>query len=1113
MKNSNATSYFLRAAILAVAGMYPAFAANLGAAFPLYVSNINNNTIVKLDSSGNQSVFASGNHIQVPFGLAFDSAGNLYVASLANNSIVKLDASGNQTVFVSGGSLNGPTGLAFDANDNLFVSNQYGNNIVKVTPAGVQSVFASPGNLQSPFALAFDAAGNLYSTSNYIGGTVVKFDSAGNPTPFASNTPLPGAEGLAFDSAGNLYVSCHEADVSQHYLIRLDSNGNSAHVLSSNGELSGPAHLAFDAFGNLYVASDRNQEIVRVTAAGTQAVLTSGGNFATPYGIAFTRLPAGAATVTYSGTTTGIEVNNWRVSATPKSLDVDGDNVYGTWGAVNWTHNSYLQNVTWTFGSSGAQSANPGNALITDLLSPTSNVTAGIALSGFTFTVQGAGPDYSGMTLRVGVMEDVLDPTNWASDTFKGLEVKQVNGSGDSGVVPLRGGGSGTGKPAMYFYDIYPVQPGQTFSILAPNNVGGTSGNAGYLSAVSFDLAMVAQAQYFPSTLNFGGVQQGLSSAVKTVTVTSTGNAPLVISSIFATANFAQTNNCPASLAPGASCQISVTSTPQVLGAVSGSLTISDNSSAATSQTIALTATGLSAPVISISSASLDFGTQQAFTISAASSVTLTNNSPAGSAALSITSVTVTGPFAQTNNCPATLGTGASCQINVTFTPQSAAALNGQIVIKDNASGAPHTVSLTGTGTGTSSGTLSPSAVTFASQEQGTSGAQTVTLSNTGTAPLLITSIAITGSSFSQTNNCAATLTPAASCQIVITFGPPSIGNYTGSVNITDSNGNVRGSVQTINLTGTGVGIPKVVLSSTSVVFPSTLTGQSSAQTVTLSNTGTGPLNIASIVISPQNPFYQTNTCGTTLAQGATCQFTITFSPTAGNPYIGVIQMIDNDPSGYQNINLSGAGSWFSIAPLSLNFGGILPESSSAAQTITIANGNTQLTINSIKVTAGFTQTNNCSAIPPQGTCQISVVFKPTAASDYSGTVTINDQVSGAPFTQTIALTGTGKFAAANLSNTSLIFLVRPGASSTETVTLTNGGNIALTISSMTIPQNSNRFAQTNTCGVSVAPGKSCSINITYSGQSSSASAVLNIVDNAGTGTQSISLAGVTISF
>jgi hypothetical protein len=109
-----------------------------------------------------------------------------------------------------------------------------------------------------------------------------------------------------------------------------------------------------------------------------------------------------------------------------------------------------------------------------------------------------------------------------------------------------------------------------------------------------------------------------------------------------------------------------------------------------------------SAPAVSLSPTSLNFGSQAVGTTSAAQSVTLTNS---GNAALSITSIGITGTnsgdFAQTNNCPispATLAATASCTISVTFTPAATGTQTAAITITDNASGSPQSVSLSGRG-------------------------------------------------------------------------------------------------------------------------------------------------------------------------------------------------------------------------------------------------------------------------------------------------------------------------------------------------------------------------------------------------------------------------------
>ena len=102
-----------------------------------------------------------------------------------------------------------------------------------------------------------------------------------------------------------------------------------------------------------------------------------------------------------------------------------------------------------------------------------------------------------------------------------------------------------------------------------------------------------------------------------------------------------------------------------------------------------------SAPAVTLSSASLTFGAQNVHTTGVAQTVTLTNS---GKAALTITSITATGDFAQTNTCGTSVAAGGSCSIAVTFTPAAAGQRTGTVSITDNASGSPHTVSLSGTG-------------------------------------------------------------------------------------------------------------------------------------------------------------------------------------------------------------------------------------------------------------------------------------------------------------------------------------------------------------------------------------------------------------------------------
>ncbi len=208
-------------------------------------------------------------------------------------------------------------------------------------------------------------------------------------------------------------------------------------------------------------------------------------------------------------------------------------------------------------------------------------------------------------------------------------------------------------------------------------------------------LTITAQGQTVslsPTTLNFGNVVFGSTSAIKKVTLTNTGSVALSITSIVASANFVETNTCGSSVSAGAKCTISVAFSPTATGAYSGTVTITDNASNSP-QTIALVGTGINAVTLSISK--LTFTNRTVGTTSSPLSVTLANNL---TTALAITGVSVVGDFAQTNTCGSSVAAGVRCTISVTFTPTVVGSRTGTLTVTDSGNNSPQTVSLSGTG-------------------------------------------------------------------------------------------------------------------------------------------------------------------------------------------------------------------------------------------------------------------------------------------------------------------------------------------------------------------------------------------------------------------------------
>jgi hypothetical protein len=205
-----------------------------------------------------------------------------------------------------------------------------------------------------------------------------------------------------------------------------------------------------------------------------------------------------------------------------------------------------------------------------------------------------------------------------------------------------------------------------------------------------------------------------------------------------------------------------------------------------------------------------------------------------------------------------------------------------------------------------------PSSVVFGNQEVNTTSAyQSVEIQNTGSAPLVVDSFALTGP-FAVTypiiaNVCTAppfTLAPGTFCYIGPTFTPTVTGSASGSLTIVS---NAATSPTVITLSGTGVQ-PILTWSPSAYTFPALLIGNSANSTpITLTNSGTATANI-SISVSGSTAYTQTNTCSSTLTVTSNCTVTVTFAPTIAGPASGTLTETDVTNGITVNLLLSGTG-------------------------------------------------------------------------------------------------------------------------------------------------------------------------------------------------------------
>jgi trimeric autotransporter adhesin len=214
---------------------------------------------------------------------------------------------------------------------------------------------------------------------------------------------------------------------------------------------------------------------------------------------------------------------------------------------------------------------------------------------------------------------------------------------------------------------------------------------------------------------------------------------------------------------------------------------------------------------------------------------------------------------------------------------------------------------------------------------------------------------------------------------------------------------------------------PYAAFSATALTFASTSEGFASAsQVVTLKNSGKAALSLSgtglgiTITGTYASSFSQTNTCGTSVAAGASCPVTVVFKPAAIGALKASLSFADNAFGSPQLVALNGTG--VTPAPIaklsaqSLSFGSTTVGSTNTAPSITVTNsGTAALVFAGISFVgtgaSAFSETNNCgSSLAIGKSCGIVISFKPTAAGTLTATMDLRDNAAGSP--QTMAVSG-----------------------------------------------------------------------------------------------------------
>jgi hypothetical protein len=401
-----------------------------------------------------------------------------------------------------------------------------------------------------------------------------------------------------------------------------------------------------------------------------------------------------------------------------------------------------------------------------------------------------------------------------------------------------------------------------------------------------------------PDSVAFGHVAAGSPQTI-TETLTNGGNATVTISSDtlsgpdqgdFSLAH----DSCNGPVPAGQTCSVDITFTPSTTGSESASLDITDDDPSSP-QSVPLTGTGV-ADEFTLTGGPLNFNDQRVGTTSSAQSAFITNNTDYGA---NPPNPSVTGANAgdfDATGCSGTVAANASCAVTVTFTPTATGSRSATLAV------AGQQIGLSGNGTNPNA-QVSPGSIDFGNQPVHViSQTETITLQNSGTAPLTYTSVGVTGAdpgdfSVSDTG-CAAvgTLAPSDTCGITVAFNPTATGARSAVVDVNDND--PQNGTQTVNVSG--MGTPSSVgFSPASVTYANPIPAgtASPAHVVTVRNLTSSPMPVTGTALggaNPKNFLRSADTCtGTTLQPNATCTIRVAFTPSAVGRRTAVLAVRD----------------------------------------------------------------------------------------------------------------------------------------------------------------------------------------------------------------------------
>ncbi len=678
---------------------------------------------------------ATSASLSYPASVAVDAQGNIFIADLNSQRVRRVDGAtgiittvaGNGTSGFSGdgglatsAQLSQPGGVALDAHGNLFISD-LGNYRIRRVDAATGIITTVAGN-----------------------GTARTFGGDGGPATSAS---LAEPLGIAVDGQGNLFIAdflrVRRVDAAPQIITTVAGGGNGAD--SGDG---GPATsasmacngVAVDLQGDLFIADYGNRRVRRVDAASGNINTVVGGG---------------------SGGDGGADTSAVLIYPTGVAVDISGN--------LFITEREYLS-VRRVDAATGIITTVAGNGTLADSGDggPATNASLGAPF--------GVAVDAQGNVFIADAGNEAVrrvDADTGIITTVAGNGVVGFGGDGwpaTSGSMNYPVAVAVDAHDNLYIADSYNRRvrrvDGATgiITTAAGNGTSGSSGDGGPATsaelALPWGVAVDARGNLFIADVSNSRIRRvdATSGVISTVagdgTSTHRGDGGAATSAgigyPYGVAVDAQGNLFISALADVRRVDAVTGIITTVAGSNAGQTGFSGDGGPATSASLDSWGVAVDAqgrlfiadppnnrvrivplpPFVALSATTLSFTGQAKGTTSAVQTIKLTNT---GLVPLTISSIAIAGTnaadYTQVNSCGAALEAGANCTINVTFTPSAEGSSTATLTVTDGAPGSPHTVSLSGTGTGPD----------FSLAVTGSGGSATVTAGQKATYNLSVT--------------------------------------------------------------------------------------------------------------------------------------------------------------------------------------------------------------------------------------------------------------------------------------------------------------------------------------------------------------------------------------